>query len=72
VRVNAARPGASAAVICVLAFAPAASRATTSAPDMKELVRRYGLAMHFDKIANLRSETRTSMLEIVTVGRSGQ
>jgi len=60
VRVNAARLGAAAAVICVLALAPAASRATTSAPDIKELVRRYGLAMHYDKVANLRSVTRTS------------
>ncbi|MFI5389195.1 MAG: hypothetical protein ACHQY2_05695 [Candidatus Eremiobacterales bacterium] len=59
-RVNAARLGAAAAVLCVLALAPAASRATTTVPDIKELVRRYGLAMHYDKIANLRSVTRIS------------
>ncbi|HET9341418.1 MAG TPA: hypothetical protein VFO25_00715 [Candidatus Eremiobacteraceae bacterium] len=57
---NAARLGAAAAVICVIAFAPGASRAAASVPDIKDLVRRYGLAMHYDKIANLRSVTRTS------------
>ena len=57
---NAARLGAAAAVLCVLAFAPAASRATASVPDIKDLVRRYVLAMHYGKVSNLRSVTRTS------------
>ena len=42
------------------AIAPAAARAASSPPDIKDLVLRYVHAMHYDKLGKLRSVTRTS------------